>query len=124
MGRLLVLQSLWAMERRHSDGLERSLDTNVAMTAQAGFGGVSALKIERNIRSRAASMRPPIILSRRRPFESLETFGSSGLDDMVRDLLDTRVPLRRLENLRSVTHDHKAIAHHERMIEIVGDEHA
>jgi hypothetical protein len=42
MGRLLVLQSLWAMERRHSDGLERFLDTNVAMTAQAGFGGVSA----------------------------------------------------------------------------------
>jgi hypothetical protein len=122
MGRLLVLQSLWAMERRHSDGLERSLDTNVAMTG--GFGGVSALKIERNIRSRAASMRPSIILSRRRPFESLETFGSSGSDDMVRDLLDTRVPLRRLENLRSVTHDHEAIAHHERMIEIVGDEHA
>jgi hypothetical protein len=42
MGRLLVLQSLWAMERRHTDGLERSLDTNVAMIAQAGFGGVSA----------------------------------------------------------------------------------
>jgi hypothetical protein len=44
MGRLLVLQSLWAMERRHTDGLERSLDTNVAMIAQAEFGGVSAVR--------------------------------------------------------------------------------
>ena len=39
--RLAVLQSLWAMERRHTDGVERSLEENVAMIAEAGFDGVS-----------------------------------------------------------------------------------
>ncbi|WAP66787.1 sugar phosphate isomerase/epimerase family protein [Jiella pelagia] len=39
--RLLVLQSLWAMERRHTDGFERSIEENVAMIAEAGFDGVS-----------------------------------------------------------------------------------
>ena len=29
MGKLIVLQSLWAMERRQTDGLERSLEENV-----------------------------------------------------------------------------------------------
>ena len=41
MGDLIVLQSLWAMERRHTDGFERSLDQNIAMILEAGFGGVS-----------------------------------------------------------------------------------
>jgi hypothetical protein len=40
--RLAVFQSLWAMERRHTDGFERSLEENVAMIAQADFEGVSA----------------------------------------------------------------------------------
>jgi hypothetical protein len=40
--RLEVYQSLWAMERRHTDGHERSLEDNIAMIAQAGFDGVSA----------------------------------------------------------------------------------
>jgi hypothetical protein len=40
--RLEIYQSLWAMERRHSDGHERSLEENIAMIAQAGFDGVSA----------------------------------------------------------------------------------
>lgn len=40
--KLLILQSLWAMERRHADGFERSLEENVAMIAEAGFDGVSA----------------------------------------------------------------------------------
>ena len=40
--RLEVYQSLWAMERRHTDGYERSLEDNIAMIAQAGFDGVSA----------------------------------------------------------------------------------
>lgn len=39
--RLAVYQSLWAMERRHTDGFERPLEENVAMIAQAGFEGVS-----------------------------------------------------------------------------------
>ena len=39
--RLAVYQSLWAMERRHTDGFERTLEDNVAMIAQAGFEGVS-----------------------------------------------------------------------------------
>ncbi|GGE02767.1 xylose isomerase [Aureimonas endophytica] len=42
MQRLDVFQSLWAMERRHTDGMERSLEENVAMIAAAGFDGVSA----------------------------------------------------------------------------------
>jgi hypothetical protein len=42
MAELIVLQSLWAMERRHTDGVERSLEQNLAMIMRAGFGGVSA----------------------------------------------------------------------------------
>lgn len=42
MQKLLVFQSLWAMERRHTDGIERSLDENVAMITAAGFDGISA----------------------------------------------------------------------------------
>ena len=39
--KLCMLQSLWSMERRHTDGFERSLEENVGMIAEAGFGGVS-----------------------------------------------------------------------------------
>jgi hypothetical protein len=42
MQKLLVFQSLWAMERRHTDGHERSLDENIAMISEAGFDGISA----------------------------------------------------------------------------------
>jgi hypothetical protein len=38
---LVVFQSLWAMERRHSDGVERSIEQNVKMILEAGFDGVS-----------------------------------------------------------------------------------
>jgi len=41
MQKLVVLQSLWAMERRHTDCIERSLDENVAMILDADFDGVS-----------------------------------------------------------------------------------
>jgi hypothetical protein len=39
--KLLVFQALWAMERRHTDGFERSLEENVKMIAEAGFDGLS-----------------------------------------------------------------------------------
>ncbi|TDN67253.1 sugar phosphate isomerase/epimerase [Paraburkholderia sp. BL10I2N1] len=39
--RLDIYQSLWAMERRHTDGCERSLEENIELIAQAGFNGVS-----------------------------------------------------------------------------------
>ncbi|MCA1440355.1 sugar phosphate isomerase/epimerase [Ensifer sp. IC4062] len=42
MQQLFVFQSLWAMERRHTDGHERSLDENIAMILEAGFDGISA----------------------------------------------------------------------------------
>lgn len=42
MQELLVFHSLWAMERRHTDGNERSLHDNIAMIADAGFEGISA----------------------------------------------------------------------------------
>ncbi|EJC79850.1 hypothetical protein Rleg4DRAFT_1452 [Rhizobium leguminosarum bv. trifolii WSM2297] len=42
MQKLQVFQSLWAMERRHTDGVERTLDENIAMISGAGFDGISA----------------------------------------------------------------------------------
>ncbi|WP_421592563.1 sugar phosphate isomerase/epimerase family protein [Shinella sp. M27] len=42
MQRLHIFQSLWAMERRHTDGHERSLAENIAMIAEAGFDGIGA----------------------------------------------------------------------------------
>lgn len=42
MQRLLFFQSMWAMERRHSDGVERSVEQNVELVATAGFDGISA----------------------------------------------------------------------------------
>lgn len=42
MQQLLVFQSLWAMERRHTDGFERTLEQNIEMIAGAGYDGVSA----------------------------------------------------------------------------------
>ena len=42
MQKLLVFQALWAMERRHTDGFERSLEENVRMIVEAGFDGFSA----------------------------------------------------------------------------------
>ena len=41
MQNLKIFQSLWAMERRHTDGVERSLEENITMIADAGFAGIS-----------------------------------------------------------------------------------
>jgi hypothetical protein len=43
-----VLQSMWAMERHHIDGFERSIEENIAMIVEAGFDGISVLCNERN----------------------------------------------------------------------------
>ncbi|MBV1703649.1 MAG: sugar phosphate isomerase/epimerase [Hyphomicrobiales bacterium] len=56
MGRLIVLQSMWAMERRHTDGFERSLEDNVRMIVEAGYGGVSAHCTDRAAVARLASL--------------------------------------------------------------------
>ncbi|WHO82625.1 sugar phosphate isomerase/epimerase [Rhizobium leguminosarum] len=42
MQHLKILQSMWAMERRHTDGIERSVEQNVEMIMAAGFDGLSA----------------------------------------------------------------------------------
>ena len=55
--RLLMFQSLWAMERRHPDGYERSLEENVSMIAEAGFDGVSAHYTSREDVRRLAELR-------------------------------------------------------------------
>ena len=47
MQELLVFQSMWAMERRHTDGVERTLDENIEMIANAGFDGISAIWSDR-----------------------------------------------------------------------------
>ena len=41
MQKLLFLQSMWAMERRHTDGIERTLEQNVEMILGAGYDGIS-----------------------------------------------------------------------------------
>ena len=42
MQKMAVLQSLWAMERRHTDGWERTLEENIEKIISVGFDGVSA----------------------------------------------------------------------------------
>jgi sugar phosphate isomerase/epimerase len=39
--KLLVLQSMWAMQRRHTDGHERTLEENVRMIVEAQYDGIS-----------------------------------------------------------------------------------
>jgi len=55
--RLVVFQSLWAMERRHTDGWEHSLEDNVRMIAEAGFDGISAHYTDRDYVRRLAHLR-------------------------------------------------------------------
>jgi hypothetical protein len=59
MQKLVVLQSLWAMERRHTDSIERSIDENVAMILGADFDGVSmSLSNAEEARRVAALLKP------------------------------------------------------------------
>jgi hypothetical protein len=57
--RLEIYQSMWAMERRHTDGYERSLEDNIALIAQAGFDGVSASYASRAEVRRLTSLLAP-----------------------------------------------------------------
>ena len=59
MQRLLILQSLWAMERRHTDGVERTLEQNVGMILDAGFDGVSLSVSNVEVARRAAMLIRP-----------------------------------------------------------------
>ena len=59
MQKLLILQSMWAMERRHTDGLERSLEENVEMIVGAGFDGVSMSVTDTALFRRAAQLLGP-----------------------------------------------------------------
>lgn len=54
MQSMIVLQSLWAMERRHADGFESSLEENVRFIAEGGFAGVSAHWYDRAYAGRVA----------------------------------------------------------------------
>ena len=47
MQKLLVFQSLWAMERRHTDGIEPTLEQSLERIAAAGYDGVAAIWRER-----------------------------------------------------------------------------
>lgn len=56
MQKLLILQSMWAMERRHTDGLERSLEENVEMIVGAEFDGLSMSVGDASLFRRAAQL--------------------------------------------------------------------
>ncbi len=59
MQTLEIYQSLWAMERRHTDGFERSVEQNVEMIHKAGFDGVTTLWDSRDrVRRIDALIRP------------------------------------------------------------------
>jgi len=59
MQKLIVMQSLWAMERRQPDGMERPLEKNVEMIIEAGYGGVSTDWRDRERSKRIAAMLKP-----------------------------------------------------------------
>jgi hypothetical protein len=59
MQSLLLLQSLWAMERRHTDGVERSLEQNIEMILGADFDGVSMSFTDASHARRAAALLKP-----------------------------------------------------------------
>ena len=56
MQKILFLQSLWAMERRHTDGVERTLEQNVEMIKKAGYDGLSGQYVKRDDVRRLAAL--------------------------------------------------------------------
>jgi hypothetical protein len=59
MQKFLCLQAMWAMERRHTDGIERSLEENVGMIIDAGFDGLSSDWRDRDRARRITSLIKP-----------------------------------------------------------------
>ena len=59
MQKLLFLQSLWAMERRHTDGAERTLEQNIEMIVGAGYDGVSMSLTDAGLARRASALLKP-----------------------------------------------------------------
>ncbi|MDR3476306.1 MAG: sugar phosphate isomerase/epimerase [Devosia sp.] len=59
MQELLVLQSLWSMQRLQSDGVERPLETNVELIAGAGFDGLGSIWTEREQARRVSALTQP-----------------------------------------------------------------
>jgi hypothetical protein len=59
MQKLLFLQSLWAMERRHTDGVERTLEQNIEMIVGAGYDGVSMSFTDAALARRASALLKP-----------------------------------------------------------------
>ena len=56
---LLVLQSLWAMERCQPDGMEWTLDEKLEKIIAAGFYGVSSVWVDRQHAKHVASVIKP-----------------------------------------------------------------
>jgi sugar phosphate isomerase/epimerase len=56
MQKLLVLQSLWSMQRLETDGVERSLEESVEMIAAAGFDGLGAVWTDRETVRRTSEL--------------------------------------------------------------------
>lgn len=57
--RFLVFQSMWAMERRHSDEVERSVEENLQQLAAAGFDGFTDHYYDRaHVKHLAATFQP------------------------------------------------------------------
>ena len=54
---------MWAMERRHTDGYERTLEQNVEMIHEAGFDGVSAHYCDREHVRRLTNLLKPLGMS-------------------------------------------------------------
>jgi sugar phosphate isomerase/epimerase len=63
MQKLLVMQSLWSMQRLHTDGHEHSLETSVEMIAEAGFDGLDSLWIDRDMAKRVTELAHPLGLA-------------------------------------------------------------
>lgn len=56
MQKLLVLQSLWAMQKLRGQSAERALEENVALIAEAGFDGLGTLWVDRDESLRTAGL--------------------------------------------------------------------